>query len=246
MKKLLFASAMFLLISCAGVKSDTEVITSFYQGVLGETEMTDDLLKQSLSQSVLDALWEADYPETYSFWKFRTEYQDGPSSESSLESVKPLEDGWYQVEYSDMGFHGVTDVKMENGKISDYRPFRIPFDFAKGYFLRNDVQEGACPQKITSQEELLQYFGMATVMGTDGKPTSIDFDKSFVIPVIYPETDLGTSIVVDRFWRSAPESLTLSVSTIRGVEHRSFTIRPVELLIVDNFYRDFSIDYQQD
>ena len=246
MKKLLFAGIAALLVSCAGSKSDVDVISDFYKAVLGETEMTEDLLRESLSEAVLNDLWEADYPDTYSFWKFRTEYQDGPSSESSLESVEPLGEGWYQVAYSDLGIHGITDVKVEGGKISDYRPFRVPFDFAKGYFLRSDVQDDSCPQKITSREELLQYFGMATVMGDNGKPTAIDFDKSFVIPIIYPETDLGTSIVVDRFWRSAPESLTLSVSTIRGVEHQSFTIRPVELLIVDNFYRDFSIDYHRD
>ena len=246
MKKLLFACALALLMSCAGGKSDVDVITDFYKAVLGETEMTDELLRESLSQPVLDALWEADYTDTYSYWVFRTGYQDGPARESSLESIKTLGNGWYQVAYSDLGIRGITDVRMEDGRICDYRPFRVPFDFAKGYFLRNDVQGEACPQKITSQDELLKYFGMAAVMGKNGEPTAIDFDKSLVIPVIYPDTDQETAIVVDRFWRTSPDSLTLSVSTIVGDEHLSYTIRPVELLIVDNFYRDFTLDYRRD
>ena len=246
MKKFLFAGALALLVSCAGGKSDVEVITDFYKAVLGETEMTDGLLQESLSQPVLDALWEADYADTYSYWAFRTGCQDGPSQESSLEDVKPLGDGWYQVTYSDLGIPGITDVRVEDGKICDYRPFSVPFELAHGYFLRNDVQGDACPKKITNQEELLQYFGMAAVMGKNGEPTAIDFDKSFVIPVIYPDTDQETSIVVDRFWRTGPESLTLSVSSIVADEHLSFTIRPIQLLIVDSFYRDFTLDYHQD
>ena len=243
MKKILFAIALILLASCTGKKSDEAVITDFYKAVLGESEMTDELLQESLTPDLLAALWEADFEGTYSWWNFRTGYQDGPS-ESSLESIVPLGEGWYQVSYSDKGIHGITDVRMADGKIAEYRPFRIPFFTATGYFLRNDVQADACPRIITSQEQLLQYFGMAAVMGENGKPTVIDFDKNFVIPVICPETDQETAIVVDGFCHTAPTGLTLAVSTIQEEEHRSFTIRPVELLIVDNHYRDFDIDLQ--
>jgi hypothetical protein len=57
MKRLLFASAILLLASCSSAKSDVEVITDFYKAVLGETPMTDEILKESLSQDVLDAPW---------------------------------------------------------------------------------------------------------------------------------------------------------------------------------------------
>ena len=120
----------------------------------------------------------------------------------------------------------------------------IPFEQAKGYFLRNDVEADSVPSKITSQEQLLQLFGMATVMGEDGKPTAIDFDKSFVIPVIYPETDVETTIKVDGLVRTASKEMTLSVSTVRGEEHESYTIRPVLLLVVDNLYRDDAVILQ--
>ena len=117
-------------------------------------------------------------------------------------------------------------------------------DFAQGYFLRNDVAVEAVPGKITSQEQLLQFFGMATVMGENGKPTAIDFDKDFVIPVIYPVTDQETSVVVESIRQTGSNELTLAVSTIRGEEHRSYTIRPMELLLIDNQYRDFEIKLQ--
>lgn len=243
MKKLVFAiTAMLLLASCTGKKSDVDVITNFYNAALGKAEMTDALLKKSLSEDLLSALWEADYENTYSWWKLRTGYQDGISEDSSLESVEALGEGWYQVSYTDMGIKAVTDVKMIDGKISEYRPFRVPFRYAKGYFVRNDVEDGEYPSKITSQGEFEKYFGMATVMGENGKPTEIDFNKDFVIPVIYPETDQETSVVVERLWHTAPAELTLSVGTIRGQEHRSFKIRPVVILLVDNGYSDYQIN----
>ena len=246
MKKVLFAAVLALLVSCAGSKSDEQVLTRFYNAVLGQTEMNDKLLKECVSQEVLASLWEADYEDTYSWWKLRTGYQDGISQESSLDSIEPAGDGWYHVTYTDMGFHGVTDVKMVHGKVADYRPFRIPFNYARGYFLRNDIEpEVIIPTMITSQEQLLQYFGMAAVMGENGAPTAIDFGKSFAIPVVYPETDLDTKLVVERFWHTAPTQLTLVTGAVKGEESRSFTIRPILILVVDNCYRDYVIDVQQ-
>ena len=106
------------------VRSDEEIITEFYRAVLGEKEMTEQMLKESLSPKVLETLWEADYDDTYSWWVFRTGQQDGPSDKSALESIKPLGDGWYRVTYTDMGTRGITDVRMDGGKISDYRTHR--------------------------------------------------------------------------------------------------------------------------
>lgn len=126
MKKFLFAIAAFLLVSCAGNNSDERVITDFYKAVLGETEMTVDILELTLSQEILSDLWEADYDNTYSWWVFRTGYQDGPSDVSSLDGIEPLGQGWYRVSYTDMGIKATTDVKMKGGRITDYRPFRTP------------------------------------------------------------------------------------------------------------------------
>ena len=124
MKKVLIAlSATLFLLSCnqSQEKKDIALVNDFYEHVLGNKPMTDKYLKKALSEETLNSIWEADYEDTYSFWLFRTGLQDGPSSESSVESIEPLGDGWYRVTYSDMGNPGVTDVQVENGRISAYK-----------------------------------------------------------------------------------------------------------------------------
>lgn len=127
MKKCLVALSvcLVLLSGCQSQeKKDFSLVRDFYEHVLGLKPMTDKYLKKTLSQDVLNSLWEADYGDTYSFWKFRTGFQDGPSNESSVESIEPMGDGWYRVTYSDMGHPGITDVRVENGHISAYKAFR--------------------------------------------------------------------------------------------------------------------------
>lgn len=241
MKKLFtILAAAALLAACGGNSSDKQVIEDFYDAVLGRTEMTDGLLRKSLSDGVLSSLWEADYPDTYSYWAFRTGFQDGPGNISQVENIEPLGDGWYRVTYQDMSTPGVTEVKVEGGKITDYRPFRVPYTLARNYYRRNDIED-VLPLKITSQEQLDQFFGMAAVMGRGGEPTKIDFDKSFAIPILLPETDLETEIIIDGLYHSRPDALTLSYSVVQGEEHRSYTIAPFSLLIVDGIYRDCTV-----
>ena len=124
MKKALFAfSACLILLSCSQPqeKKDIALVSDFYEHVLGNKPMTDKYLQKTLSKDVLNSIWEADYEDTYSFWVFRTGLQDGPSSESSVESIEPLGEGWYRVTYSDMGNPGVTDVQVKDGCICAYK-----------------------------------------------------------------------------------------------------------------------------
>jgi hypothetical protein len=242
MKKILpIIAAAVLMASCGSQKSDSKIIATFYDAVLGNTEMTDGLLKSTLSEEILESLWEQEYIDYYSFWLFRTGFQDGPSDLSQVDSIEPLGDGWYQVTYTDMGITGVTCVKMEDGKITEYKPYRPAYTLAKNYFKRNDDVNDVLPVKITSEEELLEYFGYATVMGRDGEPTKIDFDKSFVIPIILPDTDRETEIKVKGLYHLNPQELTVAFSAIRGEEPMSYTISPFLLLVVDGTYRDCQI-----
>ena len=124
MKKALFAlSACLILLACSQSqeKKDIALVNDFHEHVLSIKPMTDKYLEKTLSEEVLNSLWEVDYDATYSFWRFRTGLQDGPSSESSVESIEPLGDGWYRVTYSDMGNPGVTDVQVKDGRISAYQ-----------------------------------------------------------------------------------------------------------------------------
>ena len=117
----------------------------------------------------------------------------------------------------------------------------VPFELARNYFVRNDVALADVPDRITSQEQLLDFFGMAAVMGVDGMPTAIDFDQSFVIPVVRPETDHVTEIVIDALTATSPSKLTVTGRVDVDPEVQSYTMRPFVLLIVDKAYKENEI-----
>lgn len=124
MKKVLIALSICLaVLSCSQPQEKKEIafVRDFYEHVLGNKQMTDKYLQKTLSEDVLNAIWETEYEDTYSFWVFRTGLQDGPSSVSSVESIEPLGEGWYRVTYSDLGNPGVTDVRVSDGHICAYR-----------------------------------------------------------------------------------------------------------------------------
>ena len=115
-------SAILLATACHNTtKEDTRLLTGFYEYVFGEKEATDSVLRAFLAPSILERIWMEDYDGCYAIWEFRTGLQDGVSSTSSVESVRPLGDGWYRVSFLDLGVAGETDVKVENGMITDFR-----------------------------------------------------------------------------------------------------------------------------
>lgn len=74
----------------------------------------------------LRADYEFDCPEgtCYAFYALRTEAQDSrPDSDgaSVIHSIELAQDGWYTVEYSDMGWPGKTRIRIVDGKIDDYK-----------------------------------------------------------------------------------------------------------------------------
>ena len=70
----------------------------------------------------------------------------------------------------------------------------VAFGIAKNYFFKNDLDILPASPKITTEENFNKLFGMATTMGKDGKPTSIDFSKQFVLVIVLPVTDIATEI----------------------------------------------------
>ncbi len=58
----------------------------------------------------------------------------------------------------------------------------LPYTIGNRYFVKNTIEnKEQLLNPITTEEEFEKYFGMATVMGEDGQPTPIDFNKQFVI-----------------------------------------------------------------
>lgn len=112
----------------------------------------------------------------------------------------------------------------------------IPYKVAKGYFVRNDVDR-LTDNKITTQQSLEASFGMATVMGADGRPDDIDFDKEYVIAVDVPTTDYSTEIVPVSLTRDASKDadILFTYKVIRS-EKQTYSIHPVLMIVVDKRY----------
>lgn len=111
----------------------------------------------------------------------------------------------------------------------------VAFEIAKNYFFKNDQQIPASP-KITTEEEFNKLFGMATVMGEDGKPTSIDFTKQFVLAIVLPVTDTATEINPVKV--EAKSDKLFYTYEVKSGEKQTYSIQPVSIIILDKQYED--------
>lgn len=105
----------------------------------------------------------------------------------------------------------------------------IHYTVAKNYFLKNNL-DSLPPVKITSATDFDRFFGMATSMGKDGKPTEIDFSRQYVIAVALPETDTVTTLKPRSLVKSANGNLTFTCTVKQG-EKLSYTSAPLLLVI---------------
>lgn len=110
----------------------------------------------------------------------------------------------------------------------------IPFEEVKNYFFRNNAEIPESPL-IDSSEQFESLFGTAAFMGKDGQPTSIDFDKEFVIAVVNPMTDCSTELVPESLRKEDGELVFTYQETIG--EQQSWTMQPILLVKVDRKYR---------
>lgn len=120
-----------------------------------------------------------------------------------------------------------------NGESSE-----VAFEVAKNYFFKNNQVIPETP-KITTEEEFNKLFGMATTMGEEGKPTTIDFTKQFVLAIVLPQTDMATEISPVKLEEQG-DSL-LYTYEIKTGEKLSFTIQPVSIIIIDKQYENKEI-----
>lgn len=109
----------------------------------------------------------------------------------------------------------------------------VTFEVAKNYFFKNNQEIPANP-KITDSLQFSTLFGMATVMGEDGKPTPIDFNSQFAVAVVLPVTDMSTEI--------CPQTVVMQNDTLRYTyevkvgDKQSFSIQPLSIIILDKKY----------
>lgn len=114
----------------------------------------------------------------------------------------------------------------------------VPFTVAEHYFF-NKGQDIPVNPKITSDELFKQLFGMATVMGENGKPTEIDFSKQFVLAVVLPVTDINTEINPVKVEEKG-DTLFYHYDVKTG-EKQSFSIQPLSIIILDKKYENKEI-----
>ncbi len=112
---------------------------------------------------------------------------------------------------------------------------RVPFIVAQRYFVKNTFGDKEAFPVIRSQAEFDDLFGMATVMGVDGKPTPIDFSKQYVIAVIQKITDKSASLEPVSL-KQKDGAITFTYSYTEGAQ-QSFSIQPVLVIIVSNDYQ---------
>ncbi|MBP5277440.1 MAG: hypothetical protein J6Z18_02990, partial [Prevotella sp.] len=114
----------------------------------------------------------------------------------------------------------------------------VAFEVAKNYFFNNGQEIPASP-KITTKEEFEKLFGMAAVMGKDGKPTEIDFSKQFVLAIVQPVTDINTEIVPVKVEEKG-DTLNYTYEVKTG-EKQSFSMQPLSIIILDKQYENKEI-----
>jgi len=114
----------------------------------------------------------------------------------------------------------------------------VPFEVAKNYFFKNN-QEIPVNPKITTADTFDRLFGMAAFMGKDGQPTTIDFDKQFVLAIVLPVTDVATEIIPDKV-ELKNDRLFYSYEVKTG-EQQSYFIQPVSIIILDKQFENHEV-----
>jgi hypothetical protein len=124
-------------------------------------------------------------------------------------------------------------AKQNGGKGKS--PSEIPYTIAQRYFVKNGYnEEDLANPKITSSEKFNRLFGMATVMGKNGAPTSIDFNRQFVVAVVGVLSDALIHYQVHSLTKEG-ETLVLRY-TQRKDPPAGFGSQSLLLVVVDNKY----------
>ncbi len=110
----------------------------------------------------------------------------------------------------------------------------VSYKEVQRYFVRNDVKDYS-PRVITDDDQLNRYFGAATVMGTNGMPTFIDFDKENAIAIIEPETNRDTEIKIEGI-RKQNDKVVVRYKVITSGDARLYSTVPCLLVKVSKKY----------
>jgi hypothetical protein len=108
----------------------------------------------------------------------------------------------------------------------------IAFTPVKNYFVNNTLDSSGL-FVVNSNENRLALFGMATVMGPNGKPTEYNAETQTLLAYILPETDTATDIIPLRVERIDSNTLQFCCRITRGDSAMSYRIRPFSAVIIE-------------
>lgn len=111
----------------------------------------------------------------------------------------------------------------------------VPYKEAKNYFVKNNTDAAIGSPKFETQQEFEKVFGMATTMGGNGKPTSIDFSKEFVVAQIEEPSSQSIELKPVSI-RKNSNILEIKYRKIVG-ENRSYITQTAMILIIDRKYK---------
>ncbi len=108
---------------------------------------------------------------------------------------------------------------------------KVEYELAKNYFKRNDIKFAGNQHMFDSRGIFEQFFGMATTMGEEGKPTPIDFSKQFVVALQEPDSNRIAEFNIKSFTKTGG-NLNLTYSVKYG-EALTYTSSNTCIIIVD-------------
>lgn len=106
----------------------------------------------------------------------------------------------------------------------------VEYSEAQHYFLRNDVKDYSS-RLVTTQKEFDSLFGAAAVMGENGLPTEIDWEKQSVVALMTAPTNVDTDIKLKDI-KSEKGKLTVRYAVSQKGGPRSYSYTPLRLFVV--------------
>lgn len=116
----------------------------------------------------------------------------------------------------------------------------LPFTRMRNYYVRNDA-ELPIEAKINDRATFESLFGMATLMGTAGQPTPVDWDSEFVLAVADTATNRLTELGPESL-RQENGELVFTFSEAVG-EKQSYWSLPVLMIKVDREHDTGSVRF---
>ena len=119
-------------------------------------------------------------------------------------------------------------------------PTGLPYTRMANYYVRNDA-ELPVEAKIDDRATFESLFGMAALMGTDGEPTPVDWDREFVLAVADPSTDLLTTLEPESLRQEGGELVFTYTETVG--DRQSYWTLPFLMIKVDRKYDTGSVKF---